>query len=359
MTKNKQMSSAQAELDKAIDGLCADFGKAAGMSAASYRSLLQDNVFALSYREKDRSGAWVTKTQPIEDGGLLCLLQMAKRFNLDPLNREIYPYFNQDGSVTPTLTIDGWLRLVNSNPDFDGCRITESEEEILIPGTSKPCAKWCQVELYRKSLKYPVIIREYFEEVFHGIVKRSNSTSGSRSRSEEAVYASTPWVMYPRRMLRHRAFIQAARYAFPCSGIAVVEADGELVDADTFGPERVREKPLQQMPEVRKAEAPVAESQPEPKAAKAPDSTVVQTCQAQEPNDPGDRPALCEIHNLKDKDEFQGYLLSTFEKALAKGRTPEATGRWICQTWQGDDQSYALTVWQKFRSDLTTAAKAS
>ena len=105
------------------------------------------------------------------------------------------------------------------------------------------------------------------------------------------------------------------------------------------------------MPEVRKAEAPVAESQP--------DSTVVQTCQAQEPNDPGDRPALCEIHNLKDKDEFQGYLLSTFEKALAKGRTPEATGRWICQTWQGDDQSYALTVWQKFRSDLTTAAKAS
>ena len=171
MTNNKQMSSAQAELNKAIDGLCADFGKAAGMSAASYRSLLQDNVFALSYREKDRSGAWVTKTQPIEDGGLLRLLQMAKRFNLDPLNREIYPYFNQDGSVTPTLTIDGWLRLVNSNPDFDGCRITESEEEILIPGTSKPCVKWCQVELYRKSLKYPVIIREYFEEVFHGIVK--------------------------------------------------------------------------------------------------------------------------------------------------------------------------------------------
>lgn len=207
MTNNKQMSSAQVELNKAIDGLCADFGKAAGMSAASYRSLLQDNVFALSYREKDRSGTWVTKTQPIEAGGLLRLLQMAKRFNLDPLNREIYPYFNQDGSVTPTLTVDGWLRLVNANPDFDGCRITESEEEILIPGTSKPCAKWCQVELFRKSLRYPIVIREYFEEVFHGIVKRSNSTSGSRSRSEEAVYASTPWVMYPRRMLRHRAFI--------------------------------------------------------------------------------------------------------------------------------------------------------
>ena len=34
MTNNKQMSSAQAELNKAIDGLCADFGKAAGMSAA-------------------------------------------------------------------------------------------------------------------------------------------------------------------------------------------------------------------------------------------------------------------------------------------------------------------------------------
>lgn len=159
MTNNKQMSSAQVELNKAIDGLCADFGKAAGMSAASYRSLLQDNVFALSYREKDRSGTWVTKTQPIEAGGLLRLLQMAKRFNLDPLNREIYPYFNQDGSVTPTLTVDGWLRLVNANPDFDGCRITESEEEILIPGTSKPCAKWCQVELFRKSLRYPIVIR--------------------------------------------------------------------------------------------------------------------------------------------------------------------------------------------------------
>lgn len=66
MTNNKQMSSAQAELNKAIDGLCADFGKAASMSAASYRSLLQDNVFALSYREKDRSGAWVTKTQPLK-----------------------------------------------------------------------------------------------------------------------------------------------------------------------------------------------------------------------------------------------------------------------------------------------------
>lgn len=358
MTTNKQNASAQAGISKAVDDLCADFGKTAGMTAGAYRHLVQTNVFAQSYKSRDeRTNAWVTNKAPIADDDLLRLLQTAKRFNLDPLNREIYPYFNMDGSVTPTLTIDGWLRLVNSNPDFDGCRITESEEEVLIPGTSKPCAKWCQVEMFRKSLSHPVVIREYFEEVFHGIVKRSGNAG--RGREEPLAYASTPWVVCPRRMLRHRAFIQAARYAFPCSGIAIVEPDGKVnIDDEAFDRNAAVEEEVPPAPATQKGpEQALRESNFEPQAT--PEQLKADPQAAPAASGQGEqapKPALAAIHNLKDKIEFTTFLLTMFGKARKKGRTAEATCKWICDTWQGDDQHYALTVWQNFVSPKPAAA---
>ena len=58
--------------------------------------------------------------------------------------------------------------------------------------------------MWRKGIDHPTVIREYIEETF-------------QSRS-------LPWRKFPRRMLRHKGFIQAARLTFALRG------DGEDVD---------------------------------------------------------------------------------------------------------------------------------
>ncbi|MBM6705320.1 recombinase RecT, partial [Sutterella massiliensis] len=58
---------------------------------------------------------------------------------------------------------------------------------------------FCTVKIYRKSLSRPITISEYASEVF--------------------VPTNDVWRKYPRRMLRHKAIVQAARVAFSISGI--------------------------------------------------------------------------------------------------------------------------------------------
>ena len=52
--------------------------------------------------------------------------------------------------------------------------------------------------MYRKDRSHPVQIREYLDECLRD---------------------TDPWKKWPKRMLRHKAFIQAARLAFSLSGI--------------------------------------------------------------------------------------------------------------------------------------------
>jgi phage recombination protein Bet len=117
-------------------------------------------------------------------------LLVAHEHGLNPITREIFA-FPGKGGVIPIVSVDGWLRILNSHPQLDGMEI----EEIF--GADKKIEAVC-VKLYRKDRKFPVSVTEYAQEC---------------ARDTEV------WRKWPVRMLRHKALIQAARYTFGFAGI--------------------------------------------------------------------------------------------------------------------------------------------
>jgi len=117
-------------------------------------------------------------------------LMVAREYNLNPLTKEIYAFPAKGGGIVPIVSIDGWVNLVNSHPACDGFEfeVEHDDKGELVSITCK---------MYRKDRNRPVSVTEYYDEC------RRNTD---------------PWKM-KHRMLRHKAMIQAARYAFGFSGI--------------------------------------------------------------------------------------------------------------------------------------------
>jgi hypothetical protein len=82
--------------------------------------------------------------------------------------------------------VDGWSRIINGHPQFDGMDFEQDEAT-------------CTCIIYRKDRSHPVRVTEYMAEC-----RRANVG---------------PWQSHPKRMLRHKAMIQCARIAFGYAGI--------------------------------------------------------------------------------------------------------------------------------------------
>lgn len=115
---------------------------------------------------------------------LAALVVVANEHALNPFTREIYAFPDKGGGIQAVIGVDGWIRIITQNPQFDGF-------EHEYSGEGKDLA--CTVTLYRKDISRPVKVTEYLAEC-------SKNTD--------------PWRSHPRRMLRHKALIQAGRIAF-------------------------------------------------------------------------------------------------------------------------------------------------
>ena len=142
---------------------------------------------------------------------VLAVLAVANQYNLNPLTKQIYAFPGKSGGVVPIVSVDGWLHIANSNPQFDGMETEEVREggEIV--------AVTCRI--YRKDRSHPVTATEYMIEC-----KR----------------ATEPWKQWPVRMLTNKAMIQAIRRAFSLSGIVDPDEadrikDAEVVSVETAG----------------------------------------------------------------------------------------------------------------------------
>ncbi len=129
-------------------------------------------------------------------------LLVAKEYSLNPLTKEIYAFPGKGGSIQPIVSIDGWMRMINNHPNFDGMEFEDNLNEAgsIISITCK---------MFRKDRSHPVSVTEYMSEC-----KRSTDT----------------WAKWPARMLRHKSAIQAARYAFGFSGIYDEDEAARIVD---------------------------------------------------------------------------------------------------------------------------------
>ena len=179
-----------------FDGLAAN----AGLSTEGFLSTIKATVFP-------NKGQGATNEQ------LAAFLMVAKQYNLNPLTKEIFA-FPANGGIQPVVSIDGWMKLINSHADFDGMTFTDTlDGDKVVSITCK---------IHRKDRTNPIEATEYMAEC-----KRDTQV----------------WKQWPRRMLRHKAAIQAARYAFGFAGIADPdEAErGQIVEATV-----VEETPIPQ-----------------------------------------------------------------------------------------------------------------
>jgi phage recombination protein Bet len=118
-------------------------------------------------------------------------LMVAKEYRLNPLLHEIHAFPKKGGGITPVVSIDGWVSLINQHPAMNGMEFDyhENKNNQLVA---------CTCRLYRKDRDRAIEVTEYLVECFRN---------------------TEPWKIAPKRMLRHKALIQAARYAFGFSGI--------------------------------------------------------------------------------------------------------------------------------------------
>lgn len=134
------------------------------------------------------------------DSEFIALVMVANEYHLNPLLKEIYAFPAKGGGIVPMVGYDGWVKLMNNHPQFDGIEYNDHLD-------SKGNLYAIECIIYRKDRRHPIKLMELLDECRRG---------------------TEPWKMMPSRMLRNRVTCQAARLAFGFSGIA---SEG---DEDTF-----------------------------------------------------------------------------------------------------------------------------
>jgi phage recombination protein Bet len=129
---------------------------------------------------------------------LMALLIVADQHGLNPWTKEIHAFDDRRGGIVPVVGVDGWARLINEHPQFDGMDFEQDDEK-------------CTCRMYRKDRKHPTVVTEYMAEC-----KRPNAG---------------PWSTHPKRMLRHKAMIQCARLAFSFAGVYDQDEAERIIEA--------------------------------------------------------------------------------------------------------------------------------
>lgn len=132
----------------------------------------------------------------VSDAQMTALLIVSGQYGLNPWTKEIYAFPDKNNGIVPVVGVDGWARIINDHPQFDG---EEFEYGPDLQVKNKEVHAWIDCIIYRKDRSRPTRVREFFAEVY-----RDNAQ---------------PWQTHPNRMHRHKSLIQCARLAFGFGGI--------------------------------------------------------------------------------------------------------------------------------------------
>lgn len=144
----------------------------------------------------------------VSDAQMTALLLVAQQYKLNPWTKEIYAFPDKNNGIVPVVGVDGWSRIMNEHPQFDGMEFQMDDES-------------CTCIIYRKDRSHPISATEYMAECRRDV---------------------GPWKSHPRRMLRHKSMIQAARLAFGFVGIYEQDEAERIADATVIEGEVVRKQ---------------------------------------------------------------------------------------------------------------------
>lgn len=134
----------------------------------------------------------------VSDAQMTALMIVANQYGLNPWTKEIYAFPDKNNGIVPVVGVDGWSRIINSHPQFDGIDFEQDAES-------------CTCTIHRKDRGHPIRVTEYMIECKRPV---------------------GPWQSHPYRMLRHKALIQCARLAFGFVGIFDQDEAERIVEAE-------------------------------------------------------------------------------------------------------------------------------
>ena len=141
------------------------------------------------------------------DAQMAALLVVSNQYGLNPWTREIYAFPDKKNGIVPVVGVDGWARIINNHPQFDGMEFDFSKNLVQMPGAASQAPEWIECRMYRKDRSRPIVVREYLDECYREPFKGSYGP------------VNGPWQSHPKRFLRHKTLIQCARMAFGFGGI--------------------------------------------------------------------------------------------------------------------------------------------
>jgi phage recombination protein Bet len=191
---------------------------------------------------------------------MMALMIVSDQYSLNPFTKEIYAFPDRNG-IVPVVSVDGWSRIVNEHPNYDGIE--------FIDGPTSPAGvpEWIECVIYRKDRQHPTKVRERFNEV-----RRDTQ----------------PWTSHPSRMLRHKTFIQCARLAFGFAGIYDEDEAERIREIDVTPVVVEQPKPQTKTSAVVDRLRPKQEEHEPPKPTPQPEEVPTQErTPVQEPGDAG------------------------------------------------------------------------
>jgi len=184
----KMVPEAIAKPENAKDSLSSISEDCLDKPTALIDRLIQKEISLCSNQlciDSEELQVWITLQTSAPAKSILHALRTARQYGLDPLQEEVLlTKYQQYWQVS--ISVDGWIKIINGYPAFAGLTFTQSTEEI------EGVPLWIECTIHRSDRVIPTTVREYLTEV-------GNETEA--------------WAKMPRRMLRHRALQQCARIA--------------------------------------------------------------------------------------------------------------------------------------------------
>jgi phage recombination protein Bet len=163
---------------------------------------------------------------PAADEEIAALVVISHQYNLNPFLKEIYAFRNKSGGITPVVGFDGWIRLVQAQPAYDGEEFTMGYDNDLHTD-EKPKGTFYECTMWRRDRSRPTKVREYLRENWRN---------------------TDPWNDMPNRMLRMRSYIQCARIAFGFGGIYDHDEGEKIASTIDITPHETGGKPATRPP---------------------------------------------------------------------------------------------------------------
>lgn len=153
---------------------------------------------------KQQHGAQATNAE------LAVVAGVCSTYKLNPLVREAHAFIS-GGKLSVTIGIDGWIKIMNRQENFDGVEFEDKFDDTgkMIAVTTK---------IYTKNRSHPTCVTEYMDECYQE--------------------KSPAWQKFKKRMLRNKSLGQCVRVAF---GISEVIDDDEQSRIEASAP---REKDI-------------------------------------------------------------------------------------------------------------------